>query len=85
MFLLTNIIIVSMIEVVVFYGLDKLVADMVVYPDATHTQSEHTQRVLVIVGQRALADCIKGRRNTRNQNIFKHNFKAGFKKKMALW
>lgn len=49
-----------MFEVLMFYCLDKLVADMVVDPDAAHAKSEHTQRVLVIVGQRAVTDCIIG-------------------------
>lgn len=49
-----------MFEVLMFYCLDELVADMVVDPDATRAKSEHAQRVLVIVGQRTLADCTKG-------------------------
>lgn len=46
-----------MTQKLVLNCLDELVADMVVDPDATHTQSEHTQRVLVIVGQRPVGDC----------------------------
>lgn len=49
-----------MFEVLMFCCLDELVADMVVDPDATRAKSEHAQRVLVIVGQRTLADCTKG-------------------------
>lgn len=48
-----------MCEVLMFYSLDELVADMAVDPDTTRTQGEHSQRVLVIVSQRALADCTK--------------------------
>lgn len=55
--LLTDALSVSMFEVLVLYGLDELVADMVVDPDAAHAQRQYTQGVLVIVGQRALADC----------------------------
>lgn len=40
---------------------DELVADMVVDPDTTHTQSKHTQGVLVIISNRPTADCIKRR------------------------
>lgn len=69
-----------MFEVLMFYCLDELVADMVVDPDAAHAKSEHTQRVLVIVGQRAMADCAKERRNKRNQIILKHDFTVMFKK-----
>ncbi len=57
-------------EVLMFCGLDELVADMVVHPDATHAKSEHAQRVLVIVGQRALADCVRRAENKRNQIKF---------------
>ena len=56
---LTNALNVSMCELPMFDGLDELVADMVVDPDAARAQSEHAQRVLVIVGQRAVADCVK--------------------------
>lgn len=49
---------------VMFYCLDELVADMVVDPDATNTKSKHTQRVLVVVGQRALAHCENQKRKT---------------------
>lgn len=48
-----------MCEVIMFHCLDNLVADMMVDPDAARAQSEHAQRVLVIVGQRAVADCTK--------------------------
>lgn len=57
-----------MCESLMFNRLDELVADMVVDPDATRTQSEHSQRVLVIVSQRALADCTK-RRKDKLSNI----------------
>lgn len=50
-----------MFEVFVFNCLDEFVADMVVDPDATCAKSEHSQGVLVIVSQRALADWIKER------------------------
>lgn len=46
-------------KMLMFYRLDELVADMVVDPDAARAKSEHAQRVLVIVGQRAVADCAK--------------------------
>ena len=54
----------SVVDLLMFYCLDECVADMVVDPDAAHAKSEHTQRVLVIVGQRAVADCAKERRDT---------------------
>lgn len=40
-----------------FCGLDELVGDVVVDPDIAHTKGQHSQRVLVVVGQRAMADC----------------------------
>lgn len=60
---------VSMFEVFHFYCLDELVADMVVDPDAAHAKSQHTKRVLVVVGQWAVADCPKEIRNKINQII----------------
>lgn len=57
-----------MFEMLTFHRFDELVGDMAVDSDATHTKSEHAQRVLVIVGQRAMADCIKGERNNRKLN-----------------
>lgn len=48
-----------MFEVLMFYCLDELVGDMIVDSDAANAKSKHTQRVLVIVGQRAMADCGK--------------------------
>lgn len=45
-----------MFELLMFCCFDELVGHMVVDPDAAHTESEHTQGVLVIVGQRAVAD-----------------------------
>lgn len=47
----------SVFEGLVLCSLDELVGDMVVDPDAAHAKSENPQRVLVVVGQRALADC----------------------------
>lgn len=58
-----------MVEVIVFYSLDELVADMVVDPEAARAKGKHSQRVLVIVGQRALADCTKESRDKINHII----------------
>lgn len=54
---LTHTVSVSVFEVLVLCGLDELVGDMVVDPDIAHTERQHSQRVLVVVGQRAVADC----------------------------
>lgn len=51
-----------MSELTVVGCFDELVADVVVDPDAAHAQRQHTQAVLVIVGQRAMADCEKERK-----------------------
>lgn len=59
-----------MSEVLMFYCLDELVADMVVDPDAANAKSKHTQRVLVIVGQRTVVTCEKEK---RNKIIVKHD------------
>lgn len=52
-----------MFEVLHLCGLDELVGDMVVDPGAAHAKSEHSQRVLVVVGQRTMADCTDEDRN----------------------
>lgn len=49
------------------YCFDEFVGDMIVDPDAANAQTEHTQRVLVIVGQRAVADCAKKRRGKKRR------------------
>lgn len=61
-----------------FYSLDEFVADMAVNSDATHAQSEHTQRVLVIVGQRAVADCEKEKVKLKKTKRYEHDFKESF-------
>lgn len=57
-----------MFEMLTFCRFDELVGDMAVDSDAVHAKSKHAQRVLVIVGQRAMADCTKGERNNRKLN-----------------
>lgn len=52
-----------------FRCLDEPVADMVVDPDAAHAESEHAKRVLVIVGQRALADCVRGEKKEKETKL----------------
>lgn len=47
-----------MFQVLMFYCLNELVADMVVDPDVADAKSQNTQWVLVIVGRRAVADCV---------------------------
>lgn len=60
-----------MFEVLIFCCFDELVADMVVDPYATHTESKHTQAVLVIVGQRAVADCkTKEKKQLNDINLY---------------
>lgn len=59
-----------MCEVPSLYCPDELVADMVVDPDVTHTKSKHSQRVLVIVGQSAVAGCAKGGKGIRETKIY---------------
>lgn len=71
-----------MFELLMFCCFDELVGHMVVDPDAAHTESEHTQGVLVIVGQRAVADWMQERRSKLNQITLNHNFTAMFEK---LW
>lgn len=44
-----------MFKMSMFYRLYELVADVVVDPDVTHAKSQHTQRVLVIIGQGAVS------------------------------
>lgn len=61
---------VSVSEVPLVYCLDELVADMVVDPDAGNTKSKYTQRVLVIVGRRAVVICEKEK---RNKSLVKHD------------
>lgn len=48
-----------MLKVLVLHSSDELVAHMVVDPDSTHTQREHTEGVLVVVSHRPTADCMK--------------------------
>lgn len=57
-----------MFEILTFCRFDELVGDMAVDSDAAHAKSKHAQRVLVIVGQRAMADCTKGERNNWRLN-----------------
>lgn len=63
---LTNTLNISMFEVLMFHCFNELVGDMVVDPDAVHTKGEHTQTVLVIIGQRAMADCVKKGKSRSN-------------------
>lgn len=51
----------STLEIVLFHCLDEFVGDMVVDPDAACAKSKHTERVLVIVGQRPVVYCIEER------------------------
>lgn len=46
-----------MLEVLVLCSVNELAGDVVVDPDAAHAKRENSQRVLVVVGQRARADC----------------------------
>lgn len=60
---LTDTVSVSVFEVLVLCGPDELVDNMGVDHDITHTKSEDSQRVLVVVSERALADWTDEGRN----------------------
>lgn len=62
---LTNTVSIAMFEVLVFNCVDELVAHMVIDSDATCAKSKDAQRVLVIVGQRAVAVCTKGEKKKK--------------------
>lgn len=57
-----------MLEGLVLCSVNELVGDVVVDPDAAHAQRENSQRVLVVVGQRASADC----RDEEGEAPFQH-------------
>lgn len=58
---LTNAIGGFMFDMSMLYNPDELVADVSVDSNSTHTQCQHTQRILVVVSQRTLADCSRER------------------------
>lgn len=51
-----------MFEVILICCYDELVADVGVDPDVAHAQRQHTQAVLVVVGQRTTTDCEKDKK-----------------------
>lgn len=72
---LTNTLNISMFEHLMFYSFDELVGVMDVDPNASHTKSKHTQTVLVIVGQRAVTDCVWERKLIKSMYWIKNQTK----------
>lgn len=61
-----------MLEVLVLSSVNELVGDVVVDPDAAHAKRENSQRVLVVVGQRASADCTEAEGGKPLQHMQNH-------------
>lgn len=61
-----------MLEGLVLCSVNELAGDMVVDPDAAHAKCENSQRVLVVVGQRARADCMDEEGNQPFQHMQNH-------------
>lgn len=59
----------SVLEGLVLCSVNELVGDVAVDPDAAHAKCENSQRVLVVVGQRARADCTDGEGNKPFQHM----------------